>query len=168
MPTCSVPPSDPTARLPTITPTKISMSATEIPVRIEIRLAIKAKPIQIQAMNQTLLSIMTPSFCRSHQLKCGSSSAEERQTPLPNANARWGIGAAQAFGAGGHALTRSSSGSRFPLTAPPAAQKFLQFFVSLNGSASGRSNGGTKFRRAKAVRIGANDARHREHLMAPA
>src|SRR6266496_199463 len=43
----------------------------------------------------------------------------------------------------------------------------LRWF-SLNGSASGRSNGGTKFRPANAVRIGANDARHREHLMAPA
>src|SRR5204863_2261737 len=47
-------------------------------------------------------------------------------------------------------------------------QIFWRFFVSLNGSASGRSNGGTKFRPANAVRIGANDARHREHLMAPA
>src|SRR5439155_2273597 len=47
-------------------------------------------------------------------------------------------------------------------------RRFRQFFVSLNGSASGRSNGGTKFRPAKAARIGANDARHREHLMAPA
>src|SRR5205809_6919594 len=79
----------------------MSTRATEIPVRIEIRLATSARPIQIQAMNQTLLSIMTPSFCRSHQLKCGSSSAKERQTPLPDANASWGFGAAQAFGAGG-------------------------------------------------------------------
>src|SRR5438552_7178879 len=46
-------------------------------------------------------------------------------------------------------------------------QIFWRFFVSLNGSASGRSNGGTKFRPANAVRIGAHDARHREHLMAP-
>src|ERR1700692_3014968 len=72
------------------------MSATEIPVRMEIRLAMSAKPIQIQAMNQTLLSIMTPSFCRSHQLKCGSSSAQERQTPLPDANASCSIWDAQA------------------------------------------------------------------------
>src|SRR5205807_5206776 len=54
------------------------------------------------------------------------------------------------------------------LTVAFPGQRFRQFFVSLNGSASGRSNGGTKFRSAKAVRIGANDARHREHLMAPA
>src|SRR5207249_1956835 len=54
------------------------------------------------------------------------------------------------------------------LTVNRLKRMFRQFFVSLNGSASGRSNGGTKFRPAKAVRIGANDARHREHLMAPA
>src|SRR5438309_10854126 len=54
------------------------------------------------------------------------------------------------------------------LTVAFPGQRFRQFFVALNGSASGRSSGETKFRSAKAVRIGANDARHREHLMAPA
>src|SRR5204862_622262 len=59
-------------------------------------------------------------------------------------------------------------GATLRLTANRVNQMFWRFFVSLNGSASGRSNGGTKFRPAKAVRSGANDARHREHLMAPA
>src|SRR5437868_2796095 len=59
-------------------------------------------------------------------------------------------------------------GATLRLTANRVNQMFWRFFVSLNGSASGRSNGGTKFRPANAVRIGANDARHREHLMAPA
>src|SRR5436190_21015100 len=54
------------------------------------------------------------------------------------------------------------------LTVAFPGQRFRQFFVSLNGSASSPSSGETKFRSAKAVRIGANDARHREHLMAPA
>src|SRR6266404_8342476 len=57
MPTCRVPPSKPTARLPTTTPTTISISATEIPVRIEIKLASSASPIQTAAMNQMLSSI---------------------------------------------------------------------------------------------------------------
>src|SRR5947209_20629624 len=54
------------------------------------------------------------------------------------------------------------------LTVAFPGQKISPVLCSLNGSASGRSNGGTKFRSANAVRIGANDARHREHLMAPA
>src|ERR1039458_7551511 len=37
---------------PTITPTTISMSATEMPSRIEIKLASSASPIQNAAMNQ--------------------------------------------------------------------------------------------------------------------
>jgi hypothetical protein len=57
MPMCSVPPSNPTARLPAITPTSISMSATEIPVRIEIRLPTRARPIQTAAINQMFSSI---------------------------------------------------------------------------------------------------------------
>src|SRR5438067_6925570 len=62
------------------------------------------------------------------------------------------------------ALSRAMPG----LTVNEPDWRFRQFFVSPNGSASGRSNGGSKFRSANAVRIGANDARHREHLMAPA
>src|SRR6059058_1176174 len=63
----------------------------------------------------------------------------------------------------------ASSFSATPsLTVNRLNQIFRQFFVSLNGPASGRSNGGNQIPRAKAVRIGANDARHREHLMAPA
>src|SRR5213593_3558335 len=57
MPTCKMPPSKPTARLPTTTPTTISISATEIPVRIEIKLASSASPIQTAAINQMLSSI---------------------------------------------------------------------------------------------------------------
>src|SRR5436190_11089300 len=53
----SVPPSKPTARLPATTPTRISISATEIPVPIEIKLAISAKPIQTAAINQIFSSI---------------------------------------------------------------------------------------------------------------
>src|ERR1022692_1459946 len=37
---------------PTMTPTTISISATEMPTRIEIRLAMKASPIQIAAIYQ--------------------------------------------------------------------------------------------------------------------
>src|SRR6266540_2050951 len=43
--------------LPTMTPTRISINATEMPTRMEIRLASKAKPIQIAAMNQMFSSI---------------------------------------------------------------------------------------------------------------
>jgi hypothetical protein len=64
-------------------------------------------------MNQTLLSIMTLSFCRSHQLKCGSSSAKERQTPLPDANPSCAIWVAQAFCAGSrHMLIGGESSLR--------------------------------------------------------
>jgi hypothetical protein len=54
------------------------------------------------------------------------------------------------------------------LTRQNPVRNSRQFFVSLNGSASCRSNGGTNFCSAKAEEIGAHDARHREHLMAPA
>src|SRR5213076_2930999 len=57
MPICRVPPSKPTARLPATTPTKISTSATEIPVRIETKLPMSAKPIQIEAISQMFPSI---------------------------------------------------------------------------------------------------------------
>src|ERR1035441_1364553 len=43
---------------PTITPTKISMRATEIPSRMETKLATNASPIQNAAMNQ-MFSIIT-------------------------------------------------------------------------------------------------------------
>jgi hypothetical protein len=82
-----------------------------------------AKPIQIQAMNQTLLSIMTPSFCRSHQLKCGSSSAEERQTPLPDANASCSIWDAQAFAPAG-VLNHVQQQFSILIDGAPAGQKF--------------------------------------------
>src|SRR4029077_16899332 len=57
MPICSVPPSNPTAKLPAITPTRISTNATEIPVRIEIKLPVRASPIQTAAINQIFSSI---------------------------------------------------------------------------------------------------------------
>ena len=38
--------------LPTMTPTMISISATEMPRRIETRLATRANPIQNAAINQ--------------------------------------------------------------------------------------------------------------------
>src|SRR5262252_11239239 len=78
MPTCSVPPSSPTARLPATTPTKISTSATEIPVRIEIKLADSASPIQAAAINQILSSIKNSFLVgRSHQLTQFSPAATE-------------------------------------------------------------------------------------------
>src|ERR1700690_2511629 len=40
--------------LPTTTPTTISMSATEMPTRMEIKLAMNASPIQMAAINQML------------------------------------------------------------------------------------------------------------------
>src|SRR5947208_5936174 len=57
IPICSVPPSSPTARLPAMTPTKISTSATDMPVRIEIRLPMSARPIQTEAINQMFSNI---------------------------------------------------------------------------------------------------------------
>src|SRR5437879_6812605 len=58
--------------------------------------------------------------------------------------------------------------SRFSLTAQKTEGESNQFFVSLNGSTGCRSYGGTNFCPATAGQIGANDARHREYLMAPA
>src|SRR5207244_7573157 len=57
---------------------------------------------------------------------------------------------------------------RICLTREDSVRCFCQFFVSLSGSTSCRSYGGTNFCFAKAEEIGAHDARHREHLMAPA
>src|SRR3989442_201661 len=50
--------SPPKWMFPTITPTRISISATEIPSRMEIKLATSAKPIQIAAMNQMFSTII--------------------------------------------------------------------------------------------------------------
>src|SRR5881227_2499728 len=52
------------------------------------------------------------------------------------------------------------------LTKPNSVRNFRQFFVSLNRSTSGRFSGGTNFYSTNVERIGANDARHREYLMA--
>src|ERR1051326_561681 len=51
-----------------MTPTRISINATEMPVRMEIKLPMSARPIQTEAINQILFSIKTPSAWRSHQL----------------------------------------------------------------------------------------------------
>src|SRR5437867_8147010 len=80
---CNVPPSKPTATLPAITPTKISIKATEMPVRIEIRLATRARPIQTAAINQMFSNIKnsfrlegvissrdSPRFRRDGKLHC--------------------------------------------------------------------------------------------------
>jgi len=58
--------------------------------------------------------------------------------------------------------------SRFSLTAQKTEGESNQFFVALNGSVSSRSSGETNFYSMDVEKIGANDARHREHLMAPA
>src|SRR5437762_11530069 len=88
MPTCSVPPSSPMARLPTTTPTRISTSATDIPVRIEIKLASNASPIQTAAMNQMFSSIKKLLPCSKESLARAvfPRSRERRQTPLPVPN----------------------------------------------------------------------------------
>src|SRR5437867_11502206 len=65
-------------------------------------------------------------------------------------------------------LASSFSATSLSLTVNRVNQMFWRFFVSLNEPVSSRFNGGTKFRAPKRYGIGANDARHREHLMAPA
>jgi hypothetical protein len=95
-------------------------------------------------MNQTLLSIMTPSFFEESSAQVRFFFSRRKANSIAPTQMLVGVlGLRKRSALAGKRLTRSSSGSRFPLTAPPAAQKFLQFFVSLNGSASGRSNGGT-------------------------
>ena len=53
----------PREMFPTTTPTRISMSATEMPRRMEMRLARSASPIQIAARNQMLSSIGRFAIC---------------------------------------------------------------------------------------------------------
>src|ERR1019366_9763928 len=73
--------------LPAATPTTISISATEMPTRIEIRLARNASPIQMAATNQIFSCIKNS----CERLFVGVISAEfvrrfshaGRQTPLP-------------------------------------------------------------------------------------
>src|ERR1035438_5147663 len=54
---------------PTITPSRISISATEMPSRMEIRLASNARPIQNAAMNQMFSIIGAPSNLRLFQVR---------------------------------------------------------------------------------------------------
>jgi len=72
---------------------------------------------------------------------------------LPDANASCSIWDAQAFAPAG-VLNQVQQQFSILIDGASAAQKFLQFFVSLNGSASGRSNGGTKFRARKRAESG--------------
>src|SRR3989442_4709029 len=86
--------SPPKWMFPTITPTRISISATEIPSRMEIKLATSAKPIQIAAMNQMFSTIsaglrgrlFAPVIDRLDLLHRQQSAAhhfvEHRQEPL--------------------------------------------------------------------------------------
>ena len=60
--------------LPAATPTTISISATEMPTRMEIRLATNASPIQIAAMNQMLSSAAVPK--RKVPPQCRAKKAE--------------------------------------------------------------------------------------------
>jgi hypothetical protein len=56
-------------RLPAITPTRISIRATEIPTRMEIRLAARASAIHALAMSQTFDSTTLSGGARARHTK---------------------------------------------------------------------------------------------------
>src|SRR6266545_3807458 len=92
MPICKVPPSKPTAKLPAITPTRISTSATEIPSRMEIKLPMSAKPIQIEAINQMFWNIKTPSAWKeslAHAVFSRGAGEGKLHCLVPNLFASW-------------------------------------------------------------------------------
>src|SRR5438034_7090737 len=137
---CNVPPSKPTATLPAITPTKISIKATEMPVadRDQTGDEGQAHPDRLDKPNVFEHKKLLPTG-RSHYLTRFSALQAGRQTPLP----RWTLphryfGSTKRFGvnigadlrapqATAHAyLQKPASGIREKRFVSPASFRFSQ------------------------------------------
>jgi len=75
-------------KLPPITPIPISISATEMPVRIETRLATKASSIHAAATNQTLITCASIGSAHALQLDDENGPSPAAHDALPDLRQR--------------------------------------------------------------------------------